>query len=202
MYLNAYIEPCPAYGWAGAPGFMTRIVTLQSGRERRNAEWSQPRHRYTISFLNIGKLEQLAIKKMVLVCRGMLHTFRFRDQLDYQAQDEIFGLGDGSIDEFQLAKVSIVDGLEYHREVYALASQPVITVNGTPTTAFFADLDRGVVVFDSPPGMGDVLRWSGTFDIWVRFGADYNPFTLDAPDAVNGSIDLVEDSPPLPEASS
>lgn len=194
MYLNAYIEPCPAYGWSGGPGFMTRIVEMQSGIERRNGMWDQPRHRYNLSFLNISKDEFLAIKKMMLVCRGMLHVFRFRDQLDYQAEDEIFGVGDGVTTEFQLRKVSTADGLDYERYVYAISSA-VITddeVVVTPTI----DMDRGLVMFSVAPEAGHVLRWSGEFDIWVRFGQDYNPFSLDSPNAVNGSIDVIEVQPP------
>lgn len=195
MYLNAYIDPCPAYGWAGAPGFQTRIVTMLSGRERRNADWAQPRHRYTISFLNISKDEHLAIKKMVLACRGMLHTFRFVDQLDHVADDETFALGDGATTEFQLGKYSIVDGLEYYREVNALPAAPEVTIDGVVASPDI-DLDRGIVTFSSAPANGTILKWSGSFDIWVRFNADYSPFTLDAPDAVNGQIDLIEDAPP------
>lgn len=202
MYLNAYISPCPAYGWAGAPGFQTRIVTLSTGRERRNADWAQPRHRYTISFLNITKEEHLAIKKMVMACRGMLHTFRFVDQLDHTATDDTFGIGDGTKTEFQLGKFSIVDGLEYYREVYALPSDPTIKVEGSVESGVTIDQDRGIVTFDSAPANGAVLKWTGSFDMWVRFNADYSPFTLDAPNAVNGQIDLMEDAPPPPEAGS
>lgn len=199
MYLNAYIDPCPAYGWNGAPGFQTRIVELRNGRERRNADWSQPRHRYAISFLNISKANHLAIKKMVLVCRGMLHAFRFRDQLDYEADDEIFGVGDGVAREFQLRKVSTVDGLDYERYVYAIVSAS-ITNDGVPISPTI-DMERGLVIFSVAPTAGNVLRWTGVFDIWVRFAEDYNPFSLDNPDAVNGAINLIEVQPPLEVAS-
>lgn len=194
MYLNAYIEPCPAYGWTGAPGFQTRVVEMLSGRERRNADWAQPRHRYSISFLNISKIEHLAIKKMVLVCRGKLHAFRFRDQLDYEAQDEIFGVGDGTTTEFQLRKVSTVDGLDYERYVYAIVSAE-ITDNGSAASPTI-DMERGVAIFAVAPIAGHVLRWTGIFDIWVRFAEDYNPFSLDNPDAVNGMLNLIEVQPP------
>lgn len=43
---------------------------------------------------------------MHLVCRGQLHTFRFRDELDYEADDELMAVGDGTSTTFQLSKWS------------------------------------------------------------------------------------------------
>ncbi len=199
MYLNAYLALCPGYGWEGGPEFRTRIVEMPTGRERRNGEWSQPRHRYTAPFVNITKQAYREVKRMHLVCRGQLNAFRFRDELDYEADGEAFALGTGAQTTFQLSKVSVLDGIEYFRHVYALAEAPVVLVNGT-ITAVTADLERGTVVFAAAPADGAVISWSGIFDIWVRFNQDYLPFSLDNPDATNGTIDLMEVPPPEPES--
>ena len=198
-HLNAYLGPCPGYGWQGGPTFSTRIVSLQNGRERRNANLAQPRHRYTTPFLNISRDAYREIKRMFLLCRGQLHAFRFRDELDYQAEDEEFGIGDGTTVEFQLAKLSEDDGIAYLRNVYALTGSPVAMVNGAPVAATF-DMDRGRVVFESAPSNGGVLSWTGEFDIWVRFEQDDLPGSLDNPDATNLSITLLEVASP-PEGS-
>lgn len=201
MHLDAYITPCPTFGWEGGPEFLTEIVPLRNGREVRTARWDRVRHKFTAPYMNITKEDFRAIKQMHLVCRGMLHAFRWRDQLDYQADNEIFGTGDGVEDTFQLGKFSILDGVEYYREVFALVDTPVITVNGTPTTAFSVNLRTGEVVFDAPPAAAAVLRWTGEFDIWVRFNSDYLPFSLDNPDATNGAIELLEVAAPDEEVS-
>ena len=60
-HLNSYLDACAAYGWSGGPEFKTRIRLLANGRERRNADWSQGRHRYTLPFLNIGEARYRAI---------------------------------------------------------------------------------------------------------------------------------------------
>lgn len=197
MHLDAYLAPCPGYGWDITPVFKTLITDLQSGDEYRNAEWIECRHRATAPFLNIAKPAYREIKQMFLVCRGMLHAFRFRDELDYQADDEQFGVGDDTTDEFQLNKVSTVDGVSYTRNVYALRAGTVITVDGTPTTAFTLNPRTGRVLFDSPPAGGALLAWSGEFDLWVRFGTDEIPFSLDNPDATNGSVILWEVPAPV-----
>lgn len=202
MYLKAYLRPCPGYGWTGGGEFQTRIVEMSNGRERRNANWSQPRHRYNTPFNNISKVAYREIKSMHMVARGQLHAFLFRDELDYEADDELFGVGDGVTTEYPLSKLSVQDGVPYQRLVHALyapeddgsAQQvtPVITANGVPTVAFAVDYERGVVVFTPAPGNGVVLRWSGVFSMWVRFAQDYLPFSLDNPNATNGSVDLLE----------
>lgn len=202
MHLNARLGVCPGYGWEGGPEFQTRIVRLLNGRERRNADWAQPQHKYTAPFLNISREAFRELKKMFLVCQGQLHAFRFRDELDHHADDQQFAFGDGTTDTFQLSTVSVVDTVPYQRYVYALATEPTVSVDGSVVTGFVADLDRGLIVFDSPPANGAVLSWSGEFDIWVRFAQDSMPFTFDNPDATNGQISVVEVPPPDLPASS
>lgn len=196
MHLDAYLEPCAAYGWEGGPQFRTNIVELQNGDEFRNADWAEARHVYTAPFQNITPEAFRALKRMFLVCRGMNHAFRFRDELDYQADDEVFGAGDATTTGFQLAKISEVDGFTYTRYVYALAGTPTITVNGTPTTAFSVNERTGQIEFDTPPAAAAVLRWSGEFDIWVRFATDFLRFSLDNLQATNGAIEAIEVRPP------
>lgn len=202
MHLDAYITPCPTYGWEGGPEFLTEIVPLRSGREVRTARWERVRHKFSAPYMNITKESYRAIKRMHLACRGMLYAFRWRDELDYQATDEIFGTGTGAQTAFQLGKFSTVDGVEYFREVFALVGTPVITVNGVPTTAFAFNGRTGEIEFDVAPALNDVLRWTGTFDVWVRFNSDYLPFSLDNPDATNGTIELLEVAPPDEAVSS
>lgn len=196
MYLNAYLTPCPGYGWEGGPEFSTRIVSMANGRERRNANWSQARRKYSAPFLNIRKEAYREILRMFLVCEGMAHCFRFRDELDNTAVDEQFGVGDGTTTDFQLGVVWVADTVPYYRNVYALPEQPTINANGAPASGLAVDLDRGTVTFDTAPAPGTLLTWSGLFDVWVRFNDDYLPFSLDNPDATNGSVNLIEVPPP------
>lgn len=191
-HLDAYLAPCPGYGWEGGPTFQTQIEFLQNGDERRNAQWAEARHGYSAPFLNIARDAYRELKRMFLVCRGMTFAFRFRDELDYQATDEVFGVGNGTEDTFQLCKISLVDGVEYVRNVYALPAVPVLKVNGTPTTAFSINLRTGQVQLDTPPAAAAVLSWSGEFDIWVRFATDSLRFSLDDPNATNGTVELLE----------
>lgn len=66
-------------------------------------------------------------------------------------------------------------------------------VDGTPTPATVTD---GVVTFDTAPGPGSVLSWSGEFRVPVRFATDTLPMTIDNRSGdryvMNGSVELVE----------
>lgn len=198
-YLNVYLDVCAAYGWNGGPEGKTQIVEMANGRERRNADWDDVRHRYILPFLNIKKEQYRVIKNHHLVCRQMLHAFRYRDHLDDRAEDEFFGLGDGTTTTFQLSKFSELDGIVYQRRIYAIPTEPddfEVYVNGVATTAYTLDRDRGVIEFDAAPAEDASLTWTGTFDVWVRFAQDWLPFSIDNLNAVNGSVDLIEVAPP------
>lgn len=215
MYVRAFIPACEGFGWSGGPEFKTRIRVLANGRERRNADWAQECNRYTLPFLNLGAEQYRSIRQMFQVCRGMAHDFLYRDPLDFEADTEEFGIGDGAAVEFQLSKLSAIEGVIYQREVHALyvpgsngsdaePSSIAVTVNGVPTSVT-VNYDRGTVVFAAPPAIGAVLRWSGQFAVWVRFDIDWLPFSIDdrrgsSDYARNGQIVLKEDHPPEAES--
>ncbi|MGJ7544635.1 DUF2460 domain-containing protein [Variovorax sp. LT1R16] len=193
-YLDTYLDIDPAYGWQGGPSFQTRIVSMKNGRERRNAERSEARHSFGISFEHIEREEYRKVKQHHLVCRGRLHCFPFRDALDFEAAGEIFGQGDGATTVFQLCKISVLDGVSYVRNCYVIP-KAVITENGSPVTPTI-DPRRGLVTFSAAPAAGVILRWSGQFDIWVRFDQDDLPFSIPAFEMATGAIDLIEVPPP------
>lgn len=199
-YLNAYIEKCPTFGWQGGPVFKTTIVTMRNGRERGNAEWQYARHSYSAPFRNIKPGAYMGIKQMHLVCRGRLYYFKFKDQLDHTADNEVFGEGDGAETTFQLRKVSTIDGVSYIRETYVIRPGGVFKVNGVPA-AHTVDLDRGLVTFSVAPANGAALSGDWEFDVWVRFDQDDLPFSIDNKTArnepaINGSVNLIEVPPP------
>lgn len=201
-YIREFIETCTAYGWSGGPMFKTRIVTMANGRERRNAEWAQGQHKYTLPFQNIDPEGYRDVRQMFEVCRAQTHCFLYIDPLDNTADNDLIGYGDGSDSEFQLTKVSTLDGVSYQREVYAIPDDAVIsvTLNGVPTVAYTLDRDRGVLLFTAPVGLNVEIRWSGSFAVWVRFTHDWLPMSIDnrrgTEYAINGTIDLLEMPPP------
>ena len=94
MYLRKYIPACETFGWVGGPEFMTRIVEMRNGRERRNAEWANARHRFQLPYGNLKSSDYAKIKSHHLVCRGRLHNFLYQDRLDHSAQAAVFGIAE------------------------------------------------------------------------------------------------------------
>lgn len=209
MYLRSFIDACEGFGWTGGPEFKTRLRVLMNGRERRNADWSQAKHRYTLPFLNLRADSYRAVRQMFEVCMGMLNAFLYVDPLDNEAEEEVFATGDGVTTSFQLTKFSQIDGVIYQRLIFALYtpgdggdavnSSIVVTVNGIPT-AVTVDYDRGTVAFSVAPANGAILRWSGQFATWVRFNQDWLPMSIDNKGDGdfyrNGSVELIEVAEP------
>jgi uncharacterized protein (TIGR02217 family) len=175
---------------------------MANGFERRNGDWAEARRKFSLPFLNLSRERYVPILDMFYAARGQLHCFLYRDPLDYEADNEFIGLGDAVTDEFQLSKLTVVDGFTYQRNVYAIPDDEtiVVTVNGAPT-AVTVDKDRGIIFFASAPALNAQIRWSGIFDCWVRFNQDYLPFSIDGPNHRNGNVELIE-MPPAPEAVS
>ncbi len=195
MFYPIEIEACPGFGFTGGPEFQTNIRALQNGREKRNADWSVCRHRYTTPFSNITDEAYKNIKRVFLVVRGMAHTFLHKDYGDYQAVDEPFGIGNGTTGPYQLRKLSVADVGEYDRIITKPMAGVVIKKNGVVVPAT-VNAETGVVTLAAAATAGAVLTWTGDFYVHVRFNSDQLPFSLDNRMgdgfANNGSIELIE----------
>jgi len=208
-FLRAYIPAAHSWGWSGGAEFNTRIVERQNGRENRNADWSNPRHRFSLGFKHLGKDRYRQLKQHQIVCQGRLRQFLFHDGLDDVATDDLFAVAEVGQQTFQLGCISTIDGVSYPRNVFALyrpnpaspgaAVQvtPEIKVNGTSDSGWAVDHDRGLVTAPAPLTGGEVLTWSGLFSVWVRFESDWLPMSFDEPDGIYGDIGLIEVPPPI-----
>jgi uncharacterized protein (TIGR02217 family) len=212
VYVRQYIKACVAFGWEGGPEFRTSVTEMQNKAEKRNADWSQPRHFFSLPFQNIRHETYLGLREMFMNRMGRWGAFLYYDYLDNTADDEVFAVATLDQTEFQLSKESMVEGIPYRNNVYALfipdednpgsalESTVTIRVNGIVTTAYTLDYDRGKVYFNSPMSGGEQLSWSGGFSRWVRFDQDRLPFSIDNKNQsgfiVNGSVELIEVNTP------
>lgn len=209
-FVRAYIRACEMYGWEGGPEFKTEIVSMVNKAEKRHADWSQPRHFFSIGFQNIPVSLYAFIRDMHANRMGRAGAFLYRDRLDDTATDETFAIAEFGQTFFQLSKESVIDGTTYNANVYALYmpdadggavdSSVSITVDDGAPGSYVLDRDRGGLQFDAPMSGGEVLKWSGQFSRWVRFDNDRLPFTIDNRSGneyiVNGQVELIEVMPP------
>lgn len=197
-----------SFGATGGPERRNEIVALTSGREKRNARFSQSRHHYDAG----TGVRSLADLHDILVFfearRGSLHSFRFRDPFDMKscrpeqtpsALDQTLGVGDGVNVRFALVK-RYGDGVEaYARQIAhpVLASLKVAVagVEKTSPAQFTFDGATAEIVFapSAIPGSGQAVTAGYEFDVPVRFDAERLQISLTAFKAGQiPSIPLVE----------
>lgn len=166
-----------------SPTFSNVIQEAIAGNEQRFARWTKCRGVGDVSYGLERSSDPTgdfrAILAMYRAHVESLYPFRFRDWSDYTATDENFGTGDASTTQFQLTMtydpsfilLGSTGSLLYVRDIFLLASTPVIKVDGvtkTVTTDYTIGTD-GVVTFTSAPANGKAITWTGEFDVPVRF---------------------------------
>jgi uncharacterized protein (TIGR02217 family) len=197
-----------SFGATGGPERRNEIVTLTSGRERRNARFAQSRRRYDAG-TGLRSIDDLHdVLAFFEARRGSLHAFRFRDPLDMKScrfdgtpspLDQALGMGDGAALRFGLAK-TYGSGADAYRRVVAkpVAETVRVAVDGDELAggAFSVDMATGEVVFAAAPGEGVVLTAGFEFDVPVRFDIEHLSVSLTAFRAGQiPSIPLVEVMP-------
>lgn len=173
----------PAYISEGANVQLFRAinsVSLRSGFSRQKNVWSQSLRRYNVSS-GIQTFDDLIeTLNFWYETSGPRCGFRWHDPSDntstrYQktkisATDQNLGVADGTATDFQLRKVYYSGPDAYTRNIVKpVAGTVLVSIDGTPTTAFSVDTTTGIVTFNSPPSNGAVINAGFEFDVPVRF---------------------------------
>lgn len=163
------------FGAVGGPEFATDIVTVESGREKRNARWSYPRHAWDVSHGVRTQTDFDTLRAHFLSCAGRAHGFRFKDFSDFQAtvaQGFVSGLTSTT---FQLVKRYTSGAQTRDRLIrkpiasgFALYNSGVLL---TLTTDYTLAAATGIVTTTAPRTAGN-LTWSGEFDVPMRYDTD------------------------------
>jgi uncharacterized protein (TIGR02217 family) len=180
-----------SFGATGGPERRNEIVSLTSGREKRNARFSQSRRHYDAG-TGVRTLEDLHdVLVFFEARRGSLHAFRFRDPFDMKScrpegtpspEDQLLGYGDGTTNRFSLVKRYGTDEDAYVR----LISKPVastlrVAVDGVEVaSAEFLLEASGEIVFarDAVPALNAEVTAGYEFDVPVRFDTERMSMSL------------------------
>lgn len=177
-------------GASGGPEFNTGIVTLSSGFEQRNGNWSRARLSWDIGYGIQDRVGYSSVVEFFYARRGRLYGFRFKDWSDYQLSTEAIANGDASATKFQIYKTYSDLGGSYQRPIQKIVSGTALVyldaVLQTETTDYSIDYDTGVITFVSAPGDGVSIAVTCEFDVPVRFDVDQIETSLQYFDA--GSI--------------
>lgn len=184
-----------AFGATGGPERRNEIVSLTSGREKRNARFSQSRRHYDAG-TGVRSLSDLHdVLAFFEARRGSLHAFRFRDPFDMKscrpqetvsAADQPLGIGDGTRARFALTK-TYGEGEDAYRRLIARPVAETLRVavdeaeKASPADWSF-DVATGEVVFApaSVPDLGEAVTAGYEFDVPVRFDTERIAVSLTA----------------------
>ncbi len=141
------------------------------GQESRFSLWSAPRWRYEFPFellrQNSDGTELTTLAGFYNSVGGSALIFQYADPNDGSVTAQAFGTGNGTTRAFQLVRA--FGG--FIEPVYLPTGSPVISVNGTPTSALTIGA-TGVVTFTTAPAAAAALTWTGTFNWLCNFDDD------------------------------
>lgn len=167
------------------PMFQTRVQRAVSGRELRASFQQHPIYQFSLSYevLLDGQAgdDFKVLTGFFLARQGSFDSFLFVDPADSAVTDMPFGVGNGGATQFQLTRSFGGGGFTVAEPVQNVNAITAIKLNNTPTAAYSIN-STGLVTFNSPPGNGVVLTWSGSFYYRCRFladQADFNTFLQD-----------------------
>ena len=147
-----------------------------SGKTTNIPLWTFPRYQWSASFSTlryaVGLAEYQSLMGFINALSGAAQPFYYTDTNDNTVSGQSFGLGDGATTSFQLVRA--LGG--YAEPMQSIVGTPVITVSGTPTTAFTVS-NVGVVTFTTAPAVSAALLWSGSFRWLCRLDSDEAEFS-------------------------
>lgn len=161
-----------SYGSVGGPSFKVEIVQTANKEERRNALWTDARHRYDLTLTARTQAQMDDIKDFHAAMGGPEFSFLFWDYADFRLTDELIGVGDGAETVFQTIKTYSAGAASHIRPILKPRAGLVVSVNGVEETGASVDTTTGLITFSSAPANGLDITVTGRFDVPVRFVED------------------------------
>jgi uncharacterized protein (TIGR02217 family) len=174
---------CIERGAQGGPGFKTTIITLSSGFEKRNQDWSETRGTWDIGY-GIKTTDDLDnLISFFYARRGRARGFRFKDWSDYILKKQAIGIGNGSNTLFQLFKRYTSGSQDYDRILTKIVTgSEMVYVNDVlqPGSNYTINYNTGLITFGAMhiPVMSAIVSASAEFDVPVRFDMDKLNITM------------------------
>lgn len=183
-----------AYGSVGGAEFNTEIITLGSGHEQRNQNWSMPRERWEVAYGVDTEAKLLVLREFHMARKGMAVGFRFKNHDDFEGTLEAIGTGNAVETEFQLVKNYTSGAGSLVRNITKpVEGSETIYLDGSPQGSTYSfDITSGIITFDSAPGDGVAITATFEFDVPMRFDTDYLSIQFVTYEARAASVPIVE----------
>ena len=192
------------FGSQGGPGFSTEIVTIDSGYERRNQNWSLARRVFDARAGVRSAADAAALLAFFHARAGRARGFRVRDWSDYSSAadntgapsftDQTIGTGDGATLVFALVKNYVSGSVTHARPIAKpVAGSVQIGVNGVAQSSGWSlDTTTGLVTFAVAPAFAVPVTAGFMFDVSVRFDSDTLTLSAENYSGYQADVPLVE----------
>lgn len=182
----------------GGPFFTTVVVVTGSGAEQRVGTQSSARLEWQLSPGSLDESDALAVAMFFRARMGRLRGFRFRDWMDYQATQEAL-TNPYPLAAMQLVKTYSSGGVSEVRNIKKPIASTVIMERNTgggwaawsSGGNWSLDATTGVVTVTTPTA-GHLYRWTGEFDVPVRFDSDKLKFSFEGGIWTGESLPIIE----------
>lgn len=196
-----------SYGATGGPKFNTVVVGSEAGYEQRIGRWLSARLSWDIKLDIWDRARLEALLSFFRARMGKLYGFRFKDWSDYtvgmdyvngtgwvHGTPQQFGTGTGVQTAFQLTKRYTSGGVNIDRKITrpVTGSVKIFKAGVEQTSGVTVDYATGIVTFSVAPANGNVIAWSGQFDVPVRFDNDDLPVVMEAVASGSMAVKVVE----------
>jgi uncharacterized protein (TIGR02217 family) len=178
-------------GFSAVVSFSTRVRELKTGYERRNANWLNPKRRYTARTAGWTPAMRAELLNLAHAARGSLYSWLFKDWNDYSVTAQTLGTAPSGSTAVQLVKTYTYGSETYTRTITKpVASTVTVYEDGV---AKAGTLDEATGLFTpSTAWAGGALTWTGEFNVPVRFASDDIEFVLPHRDIAEVVCELVE----------
>lgn len=192
------------YSTSCGPAFMTEIITISGGYERRNQMWSQARRKFDARTGIHSNMDAVVLGAFFQARAGRARGFRLKDWSDYTSAadgisapafgDQTLGAGDGSTTSFQLVKNYGSGGITHQRQIKKpVFGTVVVGIAGVQqSSGWSVDATTGLVTFVTAPVGGAAVTAGYQFDVPVRFDADQLKIVAEDGNLIRSEIPIIE----------
>jgi uncharacterized protein (TIGR02217 family) len=200
-HLNVDVEQ----GATGGPSFLTTVMALSGGQEKRNIEWQFPRQEWDISFGIQTAADFQSVRDMFYNTFGRAIGFRFKDWTDYTIGDPVdyvaassqpIGTFVSGNKIFQIYKTYTIGSYSMIRKitrpVQGTLKVYIDNILKTETTDYTVDYTTGIITFVATHDT-HTASVSLEYDVPVRFDSDLFKMKVTWVDAMElPSIAIIE----------
>jgi uncharacterized protein (TIGR02217 family) len=170
-----------SFGSSGGPLYSTDVITMVSGHEQRNINWSEARMRFNVAPAIKTEAQLNDLLAFFRNCKGRAIGFRFKDWSDYKAKNQLIAISDGRETKFQLFKTYEAGSTRTKRIITKPApGKVIVSLNNALHHNFEIDYTTGQINFKTPPAEKVEIIASFEFDVPVRFDTDQLSTSLQA----------------------